>query len=316
LTQVTIGAHIGEPSAKATADTIVRAEHLGVPAFWLTIGPSDPLISFAAAAVQTSSIKLGTSIVPTFPRHPLALAMQAVALGQLAPGRFRLGVGPSHRPTMENTWGIAFERPLSHLREYVEVLRPALTTGQVDVDGPRFRVHTKIADPPQVPVMISALREASFRLAGEIADGAIAWVCPAEYLGRVAKPAIAAGAAKAGRAAPPLIAHCFLVADENRAVVNEVAQQRVSNYPRLPFYASMFAAAGYPEALEGTLSDRMIDAVVLHGSEQRIADGLQAFANAGATEIIASVLPAGGDRQASIDRAFRIIAEVGPSVAG
>lgn len=310
MSQAIVGAHIGEPSAKETADTIVRAEQLGVPAYWLTIGPSDPLISFAAAAVQTSSIRMGTSIVPTFPRHPLALAMQAVALGQLAPGRFRLGVGPSHRATMENTWGIAFERPLSHLREYVSVLRGALTTGEVDVEGPRFRVHTRIANPPRVPIMISALREASFRLAGEIADGAISWVCPAEYLARVAKPAIEEGAKKAGRLAPPLIAHCFLVADENRDAVREIAQQRASNYPRTPFYASMFEAAGYPEAKDGTLSERMIDAIVVHGNEDQIAKGLQAFADAGASEIITSVLPTGSDRRASIDRALKTIAAV------
>lgn len=314
MSQAIIGAHIGEPSAKETAETIVRAEQFGVPAYWLTIGPSDPLISFAAAAVQTSRIRMGTSIVPTYPRHPLALAMQAVALGQLAPGRFRLGVGPSHRPTMENTWGIAFERPLSHLREYVAVLRAALTTGEVDVDGPRFKVHTRIANPPQVPIMISALRETSFQLAGEIADGAISWVCPADYLARVATPAIEEGAKQAGRPAPTLIAHCFLVADENRDAVYEIARQRASNYPRLPFYASMFEAAGYPEAKEGTLSDCMIDALVVHGSEQQIADGLRAFADAGATEIIASVLPTGPDRHASIDRALRTIAAVSAKV--
>lgn len=310
MSQAVVGAHIGEPSARDTADTIVRAEQCGVPAFWLTIGPSDPMISFAAAAVQTSSIKLGTSIVPTYPRHPLALAMQAVALGQLAPGRFRLGVGPSHRPVMENTWGIPFERPLGHLREYVGVLRPALTTGEVDVDGPRFRVHTRIANPPQVPVMISALREASFRLAGEIADGAIAWVCPADYLGRVAKPAIEEGARKAGRPAPPMIAHCFLVADEDRDAVYEIARQRAGTYPRLPFYASMFEAAGFPEAKDGTLSERMIDALVVHGNQEQIEIGLQAFADAGADEIIASVLPVGADRHASIDRALQIIGKL------
>ena len=166
-----VGVNLAEPTAPETVDLIVRAEEAGVPAYWLTIGPQDPLIIFAGAASRTRSITMGTSIVPTFPRHPLALAMQAIAIGQLSPGRFRLGVGPSHRPTMENTWGITFERPLSHLREYVGVLRSALTTGEVDVDGPNFRVHTRIPNPPQVPIMISALREASFRLAGEIADG-------------------------------------------------------------------------------------------------------------------------------------------------
>jgi F420-dependent oxidoreductase-like protein len=310
MSQAVVGAHIGEPSARDTAETIVRAEQFGVPAFWLTIGPSDPMISFAAAAMQTNTIKMGTSIVPTFPRHPLALAMQAVALGQLAPGRFRLGVGPSHRPTMENTWGIPFERPLSHLREYVGVLRPALTTGEVDVDGPRFKVHTRIAAPPHVPVMISALREASFRLAGEIADGAIAWVCPADYLAGLAKPAIADGARTAGRPAPPLIAHCFVVADEDRDAVYEVARQRAGNYPRIPFYASMFEAAGYPEAKDGVLSDRMIDALVVYGNQEQIATGLQAFADAGADEIIASVLSVGSDRRASIDRALKVLGQL------
>jgi F420-dependent oxidoreductase-like protein len=302
-----VGVNLAEPTVNETVDLIIRAEQAGVPAYWLTIGPQDPLITFAAAAVQTSSIALGTSIVPTYPRHPLALAMQAIALGQLAPGRFRLGVGPSHRPMMENTWGITFEKPLGHLREYVGVLRAALTTGEVATEGPRFRVHTRIANPPYVPIMISALREPSFRLAGEISDGAISWVSPAEYLKRVAIPAIQQGADKAGRTAPPLIAHCFIAVDEDVDAVREVTQQRAANYPRLPFYASMFELAGYPEAKDGTLSDRMADAIVMHGNEEQVAAGLQTFADAGAAEIIATVLPTGADRQASIDRAFRAV---------
>ncbi|HTE84269.1 MAG TPA: LLM class flavin-dependent oxidoreductase [Dehalococcoidia bacterium] len=302
-----VGVNLAEPTANETAGLIVRAEQAGVPAYWLTIGPQDPMIIFAAAAARTSSILLGTSIVPTFPRHPLALAMQAIALAQLAPGRFRLGVGPSHQPTMENTWGIPFERPLAHLREYVSVLRAALTTGEVATEGPRFRVHTRIANPPQVPIMVSALREASFRLAGEIADGAISWVSPAAYLKRDAIPAIEAGARKAGREPPPLVAHCFIVVDEDLDAVRTIAQQRAANYPRLPFYASMFESAGYSEARDGILSDRMIDAIVMHGNEEQVTAGLQTFADAGASEIIATVLPTDANREASIDRAFRAI---------
>jgi F420-dependent oxidoreductase-like protein len=310
MAKAVVGINLGEPTARETADLIIRAERAGVPAYWLTIGPADPMITFAAAAVETRSIKLGTSIVPTFPRHPLALAMQAIALAQLAPDRFRLGVGPSHQPTMENTWGIKFEKPLAHLREYLGVLKPALGTGEVDVEGPRFSVHTRIANAPRVPVMISALRPGSYRLAGELADGAISWVSPAAYLKDAAIPAIQEGARKAGRPAPPLIAHCFIALEENRDAVREIAQQRAANYPRLPFYASMFELAGYPEAKEGKLSDRMIDAIVMHGNEEEVAEGLQSFADAGAEEIIATVLPTGPDRQASIDRAFRAVARL------
>ena len=310
MNQAIVGAHIAEPTAKETAEAIIHAEQLGVPAAWLTGGGSDPMISFAAAALQTRSILFGTSIVQTFPRHPLALALQAVALGQLAPGRFRLGVGPSHQPTIENTWGLRFEQPLSHLRDYVGVLRAALTTGEVAIESAHFTVHTRIANPPQVPILISALREASFRLAGEIADGAISWVCPAPYLAQVAVPAIQEGARKGGRSAPKLVAHCFIAADEDRGAVYEIARQRVGNYPRLPFYSAMFQAAGYPEAADGTLSDRMIEAVVMHGNDEQIATGLQTFADAGAAEVIASILPVGADREASVDRALKAIASL------
>jgi F420-dependent oxidoreductase-like protein len=302
-----VGVNLAEANVKETVDLIVRAEQAGVPAYWLTIGPQDPLITFAAAATQTRTIKLGTAIVPTFPRHPLALAQQAIAIEQLAPGRFRLGVGPSHQPTIENTWGLKFEQPLSHLREFVGVLRAALSTGEVDVEGPRYRVHTRIANPPQVPIMISALREPSYRLAGEIADGAIAWVSPAPYLKQVAMPAIEEGARKAGRTPPPLVAHCFIAVDEDEDAVREIAEQRAGNYPRLPFYASMFEQAGYPEAKEGKLSQRMLDAIVVHGNEEQIETGIQEFADAGAGEVIATILPVGAGRRASVDRALKAI---------
>lgn len=310
MTNPVVGVNLAETDVKQTVDLIVRAERAGVPAYWLTIGPQDPLITFAAAATQTQSIVMGTSIVPTFPRHPLALAQQAIALAQLAPGRFRLGVGPSHQPTIENTWGIKFEKPLTHLREFVGVLRQALTTGEVNAEGPRYRVHTRLANPPQVPIMISALREPSYRLAGEIADGAIAWVSPAGFLKQVAMPAIAEGAHKAGRAAPPLVAHCFIAASEDENAVREIAEQRAGNYPRLPFYASMFEQAGYPEAKEGKLSQRMLDAIVVHGTDEQIEAGIQEFADAGAGEVIATILPTGADREASVERAFKAVARL------
>lgn len=306
----TIGIGLTESTPDRAIDVIRRAEEAGVAAVWMTAGRAgpDPLITFAAAARETSRIKMGTSIVPTYPRHPLALAMQSVALGQLAPDRFRLGVGPSHKPMMENIWGIPFKEPLSHLREYVGVLRQALTTGDINVDGPRFSVHNRIDNPPQVPIMISALRQKAFTLAGEIADGAISWVSPAPYLRDTAIPAIAEGARSAGRSAPPLVAHCFISVSESTEAVYEAARRQVALYPKLPFYSKMFQDAGYPEAADGTLSDRMIDAVVVHGNEEQVAAGLRTFADAGAGEIIASLMPVGDNRDAAINRCLKAIA--------
>ena len=82
----------------------------------------DTLTTFSAAAAKTSTVKLGTSIVPTYPRHPLVMAQQALTLHDLASGRLRLGIGPSHRFIIDNMYGLQHSKPLTHLREYSEVL--------------------------------------------------------------------------------------------------------------------------------------------------------------------------------------------------
>src|SRR5262245_21081465 len=155
-----VGVHIAGTNASKLVDGIAAAEGAGVQCAWLTcggVGP-DPLVVFAAAAGRTERILLGTSIIPTFPRHPLALVQGAVALDALAPGRLRLGVGPSHKPSMEGMWGIPFERPQEHLREYLMILKGTLSGAKVDVDGQRLHAHAQLSAPTGVTVMASALR--------------------------------------------------------------------------------------------------------------------------------------------------------------
>lgn len=308
MSQNMIGIGLSEATAERAIAVIRRAEAAGVGAAWMTSGGPDPMMTFAAAASQTTSIRFGTAIIPTYPRHPLAVVNQTVVLDQLAPGRFRLGVGPSHKPIMEDIWGIPFEKPLDHLREYVGVLRAALTNGEVNAQGPRFKVQTRISNPPAVPIMISALRERAFRLAGEIADGAISWVCPADYLGRVAIPALEAGARAASRPTPPLVAHCFIAVHDDTEAIYEAARRSTANYPRLAFYSRMFQDAGFPEAKDGVLSERGIDSIVALGDPARVRATLQSFFDQGATELIASLIPVGSDRDASIDRCLDAIA--------
>src|SRR5690349_6153277 len=123
-TRERIGLAIYGKDAADAASTIVAAEAAGVQQVWMTqVTPApDTLTIFTAAAVRTSSVRLGTAIIPTYPHHPLSLAQQALALGDLAPGRLRLGIGPSHKSTIENVYGIPMTDPLEHLREYVSVL--------------------------------------------------------------------------------------------------------------------------------------------------------------------------------------------------
>ena len=288
---------------------IQRAEELGIHAAWMTTGGAslDSLTCFAASAAGTSSIKLGTSIVPTYPRHPLVAVQQAQVVAQLAPGRLRLGVGPSHRPLMESM-GINFHAPLAHLREYLQILKALLQTGSVDFDGEHYSAHASIAGPLDVQVMGSALQKGSFELCGAEADGAISWVCPATYLRDVALPAMRKGADQAGRLVPPLIAHVPICVHDNLEEVR-AAMRAQFGHPGLPFYQNMLIAAGYPEAREGKWSDAMIEGVAILGDEETAAQKIQELLAMGATEVLASPITAGSDPAASLERTTKLLAQ-------
>ena len=317
MDQKLIGVVVSAADSTGILAGIERAEHLGIPAAWLTTGGVglDALTVYAAAAVRTSRIRLGTSITPTFPRHPLVVAQQVQVLAQLAPGRFRLGLGPSHRPSVEAMYGFDFRAPLGHLREYVQIVKTVLQRGAVDFDGRYYHAHGQIRTPVDVPVMASALQRKSFEFCGAEADGAISWVCPGVYLRDVALPAMRAGAEGAGRPVPPLMAHAPVCVHEKPDEVRDAARQQLANYVRLPFYVQMLTAAGFPEASTGAWSDAMIETVVLSGEESRVADRLHELFSFGATEILVSPLVVGSDREASLERTLRLVAEVSKAAA-
>ena len=309
---VKVGLHVSQATAQKTVDAIVAAERAGGECAWLTVGglAPDPFAIFGAAAQHTEKILFGTSIVPTFPRHPLAMAQGAIAVDSLAPGRLRLGVGPSHKPAIEGTWGIPFERPLEHLREYLTILRGVLETGAVDHTGKRFTARGQSgAGKTGVTLMASALRTNGFRVCGELADGAISWVCPLPYLRDVAVPALKEGAAKAGRPVPPLIAHVPVVVSEDLDAVREGARRQIGFYPRVPFYSQMFQDAGFPEAAQGELSDRMIDALVVHGTAAEVKERLRALPEFGANELLAMAIVPPGDSEA-MSRTTTVLGEL------
>ena len=310
-----IGVAVRGDKAGEVLTHIEQAEQLGLHAVWMTTGGArlDSMTIFAAAALRTQHIKLGTSIVPTFPRHPLVMVQQAQVVAQLAPGRFRLGVGPSHRPTIE-AMGLPFASPLGHLREYLRILKALLQRGRVAMDGTYYKAHETIPEPLDLPVMASALQRGSFELCGEEADGAISWICPGTYLRDVALPAMQVGAERAGRPVPPLIAHAPVCVHDNAAEVRTAVRAQIQN-PRLPFYRQMLIAAGFPEAADGTWSDAMIDAVVLWGDEAHVAERLHTLFAYGATEILASPVPVGRDHTASLDRTMRLLGRVAQSIA-
>ncbi|MCC7107117.1 MAG: LLM class flavin-dependent oxidoreductase, partial [Chloroflexi bacterium] len=292
MKDLTVGVHIAGNSARELLDGIVAAEAAGVQVAWQTSGGLgvDPLAVFAAAALKTERIQFGTSIVQAFLRHPLSLVESATTVDVLAPGRLRLGIGTSHGPRLKGEWGIDFDRPLELLCEYLLVLKQAFEQGRIDFQGERFQIRAQLDRPAPVKVMAAALQRNTFRACGKLSDGAISWVCPLPYLRDVAVPALKDGAAAAGRETPPLIAHVPVAVSEDAAAVKAVALQRLATYPKMPFYARMFEAAGFPEAREGTLSERMVDALVVHGSAEQVKERLRQLPSFGAAELLAMPL--------------------------
>ncbi len=299
-----ISVAVHERTATGMLEAIRHADSAGVPAVWLTTGAGpDALTVFAAAAAATKQIRMGTAIVPTFPRHPVVVAQQVADIAQIAPGRFTLGVGPSHAPVMEGRYGIPYVKPLEHVREFVTITKGLLKGEPVDFDGARYKVHAKLSYGADVPVIVSALRARSFELAGEIADGAVTWLCPAQYIRDIAVPAMDRGAARAGRKRPRIVAHAFLALTTDAAALQRGVQESLAHYPTLTNYQEMFVAAGLTEAREGKWTHRMVDAAVIHGNEATCAKQVDAFlALAGADEMILSVMATEADRAANVRR--------------
>ena len=288
-------------SAPTAIKQIVAAEEAGIRQIWMNQAYLDNLTIFAAAATKTSEVRLGTAVVPTYPRHPLALAQQVLALNDIAPGRLRLGIGPSHNSIIEGIFGLPQRKPLVHLREYVEVLRGVLWEGKVNHHGEFFNVVVTpgglLTSPntARLPILVSALGEKAFQLAGEIADGALSWFCPVPYLLHAALPALRKGAAMAGRSAspPPLVAHVLVALTTDRNLAMAAGHQFMDIYARLPlpFYVKMFTSAGFPTTLSSAVPDTLVDNLVISGNEDTVTARFSELLASGLDELMVTVLP-------------------------
>lgn len=281
---------------RVVCDLAVRTEAQGFHGMWLgSAFGFDPVMALALAGSATSSLELGVAVQPTWPRHPLVTAQQAATASAATGGRFRLGLGASHEPVI-GMYGIAFDRPISHLREYLAVVRTLLADGQVAHHGERYQVNgfLDVADAPRPPVLLGVLREQMARLAGAAADGALCWLGPAPYLHDVVLPNLRAGAASAERPVPPLVAELPCALTTDREALHRMAATDLGIYPQMPFYRAVFKAAGV-RLDKDRWTDEMLDASVVHGDEDQLAAGVQALFDAGADEVVLSPFGVGDD---------------------
>ena len=174
---------VARASIQAVADDVAAAAEQGLASYWLAEHPTggfDALTVLAVVGQGCAGIELGTAIIPTMPRHPMVLAGQAMTTAAAIDHRLALGVGLSHAPMMSEL-GIGFDRPIRHLREFLEVLMPLLRDGSVDYEGETLRARAQVFRAPEknIPVVVAALGPQALRVAGRLTDGTtLAWVGP------------------------------------------------------------------------------------------------------------------------------------------
>jgi alkanesulfonate monooxygenase SsuD/methylene tetrahydromethanopterin reductase-like flavin-dependent oxidoreductase (luciferase family) len=281
------------PDVGRNLQIVQELDDAGVDTVWQTnnvLWP-EPMTFYAAAAATTKQVRLGTSIIQIYPRHPAALVSQAQVIESLAPGRLRLGVGTSHRPRMEKNLGITMgSKPLTYLREYVAVLRGLLWEGRAEVHGEYINVSEHypegVITPPRTEISVSTLSPKSYHVAGEIADAAISWMAPIRYLVETGLSSLKEGAEAAEREVPPLIAHVPVAVTKDRSRAVETAGNELIHYGALPFYQRMFEAAGLPATDNNRTPKEVIDSIVVSGSPDEIRQKLESILAEGIGEVL------------------------------
>jgi len=281
---------------RQATDLAARADALGYESLWVTHGIGrDALFTLSAYAQAAPRAGLGSGVIPIHPRHPVLLAQEALTLQEISQGRLRLGVGVSHRPSMVSALGLDLGRPLPVMREYVTVLRAALA-GKVEHAGVRYHAAWQSGLPrlPSAPpIFLAGLGPKMLELAGEIADGAVLWLCSPAYIARVAVPAIRRGRERAGKplAGFEVVAAVPAALTVDRAAGIALFKAELTRYLALPFYRAMLEQSGFAAELAAydrapspaAVADRLADALAAIGDFRAIAEFVAAHCDAGVT---------------------------------
>jgi F420-dependent oxidoreductase-like protein len=252
----------------AALDLARRAEALGYDSLWVTHGLGrDSFLVLAAYGAATTRARLGVGVLPIYPRHPVATAQAALTLAEQTGGRYILGLGVSHKASMEQQLGLKLDEPLGVMREYVAVLRGAFGDG-ARFEGKHFRVQWSMALPgklPAPPIYLAALSTKMLELAGEIADGVVLWLCDPTYIRTVALPALERGRRRAGKTLDgfEIVASVPLAITDDPTTAREAFRGELARYLSLPFYRAMLEASGHTDSVKRFDTSRAADDTLL-----------------------------------------------------
>ena len=268
-----------ETSIDAIRASIQRASREGFSGYWLPQATGLDALTALAVAGSGVSMRLGTAVVPVHTRHPVAMAQQALTVNQALDGNLTLGVGVSHRFFVERVWGLSFDRPVAYMAEYLEILLLLLEERQAYARGQRVTMRGDLdIEGPVCPVIIAALGPRMLELAGRVATGTITWMAGVNTIREFTAPTINEAAAAAGRNAPEVVVGLPVCVTDDI----EGARARAATLLGKEENASSYKTMLEREGLEGAG-----DMCVL-GSENRVADQIAAYFEAGATSILAA----------------------------
>jgi len=275
----------GGDTANRTIDDVVsdarHAEADGFASYWLPqIFGMDAITTLALVGREVPRLELGTAVVPTYPRHPMTLAQQALTTQAACGGRFLLGIGLSHQIVIEHMFGMSFEKPARHMREYLAILAPLVHGDAANVDGETLRAHgsVSVADAPPCPILLAALAPKMLQLAGAVADGTITWMTGPTTLAGHTIPSINAAAREAGRPQPRVCASLPVCVTDDPEGARARAADEFAVYGSLPSYRAMLDREGATGPADVAIVG---DAATVKGAVEQLAGiGVSDFAPA------------------------------------
>jgi F420-dependent oxidoreductase-like protein len=258
---------------------VVSLHEAGIETAWSSqIFGYDALTALAAIGREVPGIAFGTAVVPTYPRHPVMLAGQALTVQAAIGDRLTLGVGLSHQMVIENVFGLSFEKPARHMREYLSILVPLLAGEQVSFVGETMSASTfgpLQIEAPAPPVLVAALGTAMLKIAGQMAAGTVTWMTGPSTIEAHIVPSIRAAAAEAGRPEPRIGVGLPVCVTDDVAAARAQAAETFAIYGHLPSYRAMLDREG-----AGGPAD-----VAIVGTQAEVQAQVRQLADVGATDV-------------------------------